>query len=172
MIIRQERPSDYEEVYELVKKSFATTTFSDGTEQDYLNQVRQKDSFIIELSLVAEDDSGKIVGQIVLYETDITTPQGIITELLLSPICVHPDYFRRGIARLMMNESFLIAKKMGYKAVFLCGNPDFYSKVGFKPTYQYHIYHVEDNLKTADWSMVRELVDDALVGISGKISTQ
>ncbi|MCL2072155.1 MAG: hypothetical protein FWH07_08010 [Oscillospiraceae bacterium] len=99
--IRQETPADYAEVYELVKLSFATVTyltdasegvFSDEPVEDYLNGVRFKDTFIPELSLVAEHENGEIIGQIVLYETDIITAEKSITELVLSPICVHPNY--------------------------------------------------------------------------------
>lgn len=169
MRIRQEQVSDYAEVYELVKLSFATASHADGTEADYLNGVRKKDSFIPELSLVAEDENGKIVGQIVLYQTDITMPGKKVTELVLSPICVHPDYFRRGIARALMEQAFEIAKKMGYAAVFLCGEPEFYRKIGFSPTYKSNIFHVTDTERNAEWCMVRELVDGALTGVSGTI---
>ena len=117
-----------------------------------MNEVRKKDSFIPALSLVTENEDGKLVGQVVLYKTIITTPGRAMTELLLSPICVHPDYFCR--------------------AVFLCGDPVFYKKVGFKPTFEYGIFHVQDESKTAEWSMVRELYSGALDGISGTINTQ
>jgi len=168
MHIRQERPSDYEEVYQLVKVSFESNERTDGTVPDYLNELRTKDVFIPELSLVAEND-GAIVGQIVLYKTDITTPQGKHTELLLSPICVHPNYFRQGIARAMTEEALTRAKDMGFGAVFLCGNPDFYCKLGFVPTYQHKIFHKSN--ASAEWSMVRELYADALCGIAGTIDT-
>jgi predicted N-acetyltransferase YhbS len=169
--IRQEQAADYVEVYQLVKRSFATSSDSDGTEPDYLNEVRQQDTFIPELSLIAEDEKGKIVGQIVLYKTTITTADHTVTELLLSPICVHPDCFRRGIARSLMEKAFGIAKQMGYGAVFLCGNPDFYRKFGFRPTYELGIFHVDDKAKTAEWSMVRALTPGALDNISGTINT-
>lgn len=108
MIIRQEGPRDYDEVYELVKKSFATST-NEG-EWDYLNEVRKKDTFI--------------------------------PELLLSPINVHPDFFRRGVARAMMTEAFRIAKDMGFTSIFLCGEPDFYHKFSFKGSYEYEIFDI------------------------------
>jgi len=117
MKIRQEHPADYPEVYELVKTSFATLPDADGTEADYLNDVRKKDTFIPELSLVAEHENGKLIGQIVLYKTDIATPDKTITELVLSPICVHPDYFRRGIARALMESAFARARDLGYSAL-------------------------------------------------------
>lgn len=171
MIIRQETPTDYDEVYNLVKISFATSSHADGTEPDYLNAIREKDTFIPELSLVAQEDDGKLIGQIVLYKTIISTETKPITELLLSPICVHPNYFRRGIARSMMEKAFKIAKRMGYKAVFLCGNPNFYHKVGFRPTYEYEIFHIKDRSKNAEWSMVRELEEGYLKNIKGTINT-
>lgn len=170
MVIRQEQIADYDEVYELVKISFATST-NDG-EWDYLNEVRKKDTFIPELSLVAVDDNGKLVGQIVLYKTNITTENAIFTELLLSPISVHPNYFRRGIAREMMKEAFQIAKGMGYQAVFLCGNPDFYHKIGFKPSYEYNIFHVADKTKKAEWCMAYELIAGSLINKIGTINIQ
>jgi predicted N-acetyltransferase YhbS len=171
MKIRQEQATDYSEVYELVKISFATSSHADGTEPDYLNEVRKKDTFIPELSLVVENDNGKIIGQVVLFKTLITTSDKQITELLLSPICVHPDYFHQGIARAMMEESFSIAKDIGYTAVFLCGNPDFYHKIGFRPTYEFGIFHINDETKNAEWSMVHELTDGALENIQGTINT-
>jgi hypothetical protein len=53
IIIRQEQPKYYEEVYALVEKSFATASHSDGDEADYLNEVKglaQKTKALIGLS--------------------------------------------------------------------------------------------------------------------------
>ncbi len=170
MIIRQERPADYDEVYDLVKKSFATST-NEG-ESDYLNEVQKKDTFIPELSLVAENDDGKLVGQIVLYKTDIIASDNVYTELLLSPISVDPDYFRKGIARAMMTEAFQIAKDMGFTAIFLCGDPDFYHRFGFRGSYEYGIFHIADKTKKAEWCMALELIPGALTGKSGTINIE
>lgn len=169
MIIRQEKISDYDKVCELVKKSFATNTDDDGETHDYLNELRGKDCFIPQLSLVAEHENGDIIGQIVLYKTDIVMNDKKITELVLSPICVSPDYFLRGIARKMAEKSFEISKTLGYRAVFLCGDPKIYRKLGFLPTYEYNIFHITDKEKNAEWCMVRELVSGALDNITGTI---
>jgi len=169
MKIRQETASDYSEVYELVKISFAANADDDGTTADYLNEIRKTDAFVPELSLVAESENGQIVGQIVLYKTTINTKNKETTALLLSPICVHPDYFRKGIARSLVEKAFCKAKEMDYKAVFLCGEPDLYRKFGFKPSFEYNIFHISDETKNAEWCMVHELVDGALNGISGTV---
>jgi predicted N-acetyltransferase YhbS len=169
LTIRQETPADYAEVCELVKTSFATNVDDDGTTHDYLNKLRTKDTFVPDLSLVAEDDDGSIVGQIVLYKTFVTTDRGKVAELVLSPICVRPDRFRRGIARAMVEDAVRIAAKMGFDGVFLCGDPAIYGRLGFVPSKQYGIYHVKD--KDAEWSMVRELYPGALSRITGTVDT-
>ena len=173
MRIRQEQASDYVEVYELVKASFGENPDDDGTVPDYLNNLRAKDTFIPELSLVAEHENGKIIGQIVLYKTNITTSSGeTITQLVLSPISVHPALFRQGIARALVEKALTLAKDMGYKAVFLCGHPPLYRKLGFVPTYEHGIYHISDKEKTAEWCMVRELVSGALENINGSVDCE
>ena len=127
--IRQETSADYNEVSELVRLAFATNDDDDGTVPEYLEALRKKDAFIPELSLVAEEN-GAIAGQIVLYKTDIETPVGKQTELLLSPLATHPDHFCRGIARTLIDAALALAKGMGFRAVFLCGDPAFYPKDG------------------------------------------
>ncbi|MDR0841610.1 MAG: N-acetyltransferase [Christensenellaceae bacterium] len=169
MRIRQEQPADYAAVYELVKISFAAAPHGDGTEADYLNEVRKKDTFIPELSFVAVLED-RIVGQIVLYKTSIATGGGARTELVLSPICVHPGCFGRGIATAMIEFALARAKELHYHAVFLCGAPDFYGKRGFVPTYEHGLIHIKDASGTAKWSMVRELYPGSLKGITGAIS--
>ena len=166
-LIRQEQPSDYGDVYHLVSQAFATTTTSDGTEADYLDKLRKKETFIPELSLVAEHSDGSIIGQIVLYQTYISTDDGLVLSLVLSPLSVHPDYFRRGIARALMNLAFDIACCMGYGAVFLCGEPAFYQRFGFTPSYHLGIFHINDS--KAEWCMVKELISGSLKEIHGTV---
>ena len=166
--IRQEQPRDYPTVYELVKAAFATVSYADGDEQDYLNELRGKSVFIPRLSLVAEM-ADKLVGQIVLYEMEITTPGGAVTQLVLSPVSVHPAYFRRGIARALMERAYEIARELGYTAVFLCGDPEVYRGLGYVPSRAFGIYHVDDKDRNADWCMAKELVPGALEGVVGTV---
>lgn len=168
IIIRQETPRDYQEVYDLVMAAFATADFSDGTEADYLNDIRTKDTFIPELSLVAQTSSNKLVGQIVLYRTLIQTENGDVETLVLSPISVHPDYFRQGIARAMVERASQLAAGMGFTSIFLCGDPIVYRRLGFVPSYSFGIQHIKD--PKAEWCMGLKLVPHALSDIFGTIN--
>ncbi len=46
MIIRPEREEDYRAIYSLVKLAFQSVEFSDGSEADLVNMLRQGKSFI------------------------------------------------------------------------------------------------------------------------------
>ena len=61
LIIRQERPEDYDTVYHVVKEAFENAEYTDGNEQNLVVALRKSKSFIPELSLVAVEDE-KIVG--------------------------------------------------------------------------------------------------------------
>lgn len=171
MTIRVETESDYEAVYDVVKSAFATTSFSDGTEADYLNRIRKKPCFIPELSLVAEDDE-KIVGQVVLYKAEIDAPGRTITQLVLSPLSVSPDCFRRGIGGSLIQEGCRRAQLLGYQAVFLCGDKTYYARFGFSPTCAYGIFHKKDTSRSAEWCMVKELEHGYLQGVTGLIDIE
>ncbi len=92
MLIRKEEPKDYEIVYSVVKDAFDSAEHSDGNEQDLVNALRKGESFIPELSLVAEIN-GKIVGHIMFTRAMV----GRDAVLVLAPLSVVPKYQRKGI---------------------------------------------------------------------------
>jgi len=170
--IRQETPDDYPEVNALVDTAFTfyRATYNVPGEDDtadYLIAVRQKDTYIPELAFVAVLPDGKIAGQITLYHTDIITATNRITQLVLSPISVLPEFHKRGIAREMITYALAKAKEMGYVAVFLQGNPRFYEKFGFEPAYKHGIYHERDKERSAEYCMVNILTPGGLDGVTG-----
>ena len=134
MEIRQERPADYEAVYEVVKTAFATAEHSDGTEQDLVAALRHSPSFIPELSLVAVLD-GKIVGHILFTKVTV----GGRTELALAPLSVLPACQRQGIGQALMAEGHCIAKRLGFDYSIVLGHPGYYPKAGYRPASLYGI---------------------------------
>lgn len=72
MEIRKEEPKDYTEIYEVVKRAFSSAEQADGNEQDLVNALRSGDSYIPQLSLVAEEN-GKIVGHIMFTRAQVET---------------------------------------------------------------------------------------------------
>lgn len=75
MEIRQAHKQDYKEIYEFVKIAFQTAKVSDGTEQDFVLNLREGNSYIPELELIAVEDK-QIIGHIMFTKQIIKTEQG------------------------------------------------------------------------------------------------
>lgn len=140
MVIRQEKKEDVDTVYNLIKEAFATAQMSDGTEQDFANKLRESEKFIPQLALVAEE-KGEIIGHIMLTKLCVQTSEGDKEALLLAPISVKLENRGKGVGKTLIKKSLERAKELGYKAVFLAGNPGYYSRFGFQPTIKYNITH-------------------------------
>ena len=132
--IRQENKNDYEEIYNVVKTAFETAEHSDGNEQDLVVALRNSDSFIPELSLVAIKDN-KIVGHILFTKIKI----GNNEELALAPLAVLPKYQKQGIGSKLIQQGHKIAKKLGYHYSIVLGSETYYPKFGYVPAIQYEI---------------------------------
>ena len=132
--IRQKSQKDYEEVYRVVKTAFETAEHSDGNEQDLVVALRNSDSFIPELSLVAVKDD-KIVGYILFTKIKIENHE----EIALAPLAVLPEYQKQGIGSMLIEQGHKIAKKLGYHYSIVLGSENYYPKFGYIPAIQYGI---------------------------------
>ena len=132
--IRQENQKDYEEAYKVVKTAFETAEHSDGNEQDLVVALRNSDSFIPELSLVAVKDD-KIVGYILFTKIKIENHE----EIALAPLAVLPEYQKQGIGSMLIEQGHKIAKKLGYHYSIVLGSENYYPKFGYIPAIQYGI---------------------------------
>lgn len=172
VIIRPEIPSEYEEVNELICAAFAE---QHGIElgifmKEHFIEERKKETFIPELSLVAVLEDGKIVGEVALHETDITTSSGKITQLVLAQSAVLPECRMQGIMRMLVEHALQKAKMLGYGAVFLGGNPKLYARYGFEPSSIYGIYHENRDKWGDEGFMVCILKSGVLDGVTGTTS--
>lgn len=134
LVIREETPADYEKVYLLVKKAFASAEHADGNEQDLVNELRKGDSFIPSLSLVAEKD-GVLAGYILFTKLRI----GEETALALAPLAVLPDFQKQSIGSALIKEGHKRAKEMGYRFSVVLGSEKYYPKFGYIPASRYGI---------------------------------
>ena len=130
--IRQEKPKDYEEVYNVVKTAFASAEHSDGNEQDLVANLRKSNNFVPELSLVAIQDN-KIVGYIMFTKIKI----GKYEELALAPLGILPEYQKQGIGKKLIEKGHRIAKELGYHYSIVLGSEKYYPKLGYVPASQY-----------------------------------
>ena len=118
MHIRPEIDADKEAIYETVRSAF-----NQAMEADLVDELRMSGDS--ELSLIAEED-GKVIGHILFSR--MQSPEG---ALGLAPVSVLPDQQGKGIGSALIQEGLARAKQAGWKAVFLLGEPDYYSRFGF-----------------------------------------
>lgn len=139
IMIQQETPSDYQMVENLIKSAFKTAPHSDGNEHLLVNQLRNSPSFIPELSLIAkignEKETSKIVGHILLTKIQINNH----TELALAPLSVLPEYQNQGIGKALINQAHTKAKALGFNAIVLLGEPNYYGKFGYQTASDFNI---------------------------------
>ncbi|WP_251441531.1 GNAT family N-acetyltransferase [Veillonella intestinalis] len=134
MIIRQEKPSDYETVYQLIIEAFKEAEHSDGNEQNLVVALRQSQSFEPKLSLVAEINN-IIVGHILFTKVEV----GKKVALALAPLSILPDYQKRGIGLALIKEGHTIAKQLGYTYIIVLGHPQYYPKAGYQLAKNYNL---------------------------------
>ena len=126
MIIRDERPGDEARIYEVTKTAFAPMPYSDGNEQDCVNQLRADGDLTV--SLVAEIDD-VIVGHIAFSPVFF---DGVIDSWYgLGPVSVWPDLQKQGVGKALIEAGLEEIKKLGAKGCVLIGDPAYYHRFGF-----------------------------------------
>ncbi len=165
MRIRPETAADYNEIYSLVKVAFETAKVKDGDEQDYAVKLRSGAGYIPGLALVAEENN-RLIGHIMLTKIHIDHEGHKQDALLLSPLSVLLEYRNKGVGSALVRDSLERAKKLGYKYIFLVGDPAYYSRFGFSSISGYAI---TQSLVPNEYALVLELQANALSGVSGSI---
>ena len=84
----------------------------------------------------------------------------------MGPIAVLPKYQRMGVGKALIAHTRSVAAEMGYRAILLCGDPDYYSKAGFVAAEQFNIRTSENKYIAA--LHVCPLWPDALAGVTGQ----
>ena len=140
MELRLENEKDYFEVENLTREAFWDVYRPGCSEHLVLNKLRQADSFIKDLDYVLIED-GKIVGNIVYTKMFTGTERKMSDEVIaFGPISVHPDFQRKGLGKKLIEYTLDKAKCLGYKAVLITGDNNYYNPLGFESACRYHVY--------------------------------
>lgn len=165
LVIREETENDYFNVEYMTKKAF-WNRYVPGCNEHYLvHKIRESEDYIPELSRVAEVN-GEIVGTIMYTKSYVTDGINKTEVLTFGPLCVEPKFQNKGIGGALLETTMDLARKAGYKAIIIFGEPGYYPKHGFKTCDNFNI--TTRDSKNFDAFMGIELVKDGLKGVSGK----
>lgn len=132
MQLRPETPQDYGKIFNFVQTAFATAHIKDGTEQDYVNMLRQSPNYLPNLTLMGELD-GELTAYIMFTKTYVKNGDNMYEALLLAPVAVAIEHRNRGLGSDMIKTALEMAKDDGHQAVFVVGDYNYYQRFGFKP---------------------------------------
>jgi len=162
--LRLEEEKDYKIVEELTKEAFWNAHVPGCDEHLLIHNLRKINEFIKELDFVAINNN-KIVGNIVYVKSYITNDGIKNTVLTFGPVSVLPQYQNMGIGSKLINHTIKLSKEMGYRAIIIYGDPEYYKRFGFKESKQYGITNKDKKYPVA--LLVLELFPNALNGIEG-----
>jgi len=168
IMIRNETKEDYFEVENLTREAFWNVYKPGCDEHLVLHQLRSHESFIPALDLVAVYDH-RIVGNIVYSKASIKNHIGQRFEVIMfGPVAVLPAYQHRGIGKQLIETSMAMARDLGYRAVLITGDSQYYAKFGFQAAFKFDIhYHGVPQDYPAEFFMAKELLEGGLKGVQG-----
>lgn len=134
-----------------------------------VEEIRSGKYYLPELELMMTDRRGEIVGYVMFSKFPL---EGRYEDelLLLSPAAVKTELQRQHISKEIIEYGFCRAKKAGFKAVLVEGNPMNYQSRGFRTSADFGII-ADESIKLPDISclMVKELEAGALKNIKGTV---
>lgn len=171
-IIRLERKEEYQEVENLVREAFWNVYRPGCLEHYVLHCLRDDADFVPELDFVMEKD-GKLIGQNIFMKAHIKADDDRdIPILTMGPICITPEFKRKGYGKILLDYSLEKAVELGAGALCFEGNIDFYGKSGFTFASDYGIrYHGLPEGEDASFFLCKELIYGYLKEITGEYAT-
>lgn len=160
--IRNEKETDYERVEEITREAFYNL-YVPGCNEHYLVHVmRSHKDFVPELDFVIEVNN-EIIGNIMYTKTKLIDESGQEKNILtFGPVCILPEYQRKGYGKKLMEYSFERAAALRFDVIVIFGNPNNYVSRGFKSCKKYNMCMENGTYPSA--MMVKELKPDALDG--------
>ncbi len=167
-IIRLENNNEHREVENLVRESFWNVYRPGCTEHYVLHQLRNDPAFVHELDFVMEKD-GKLIGQNMFMRAFITADDDRdIPIMTMGPICISPEFKRKGYGKKLLDYSLEKAAELGVGALCFEGNIDFYGKSGFTYAREFGIrYHGLPDGADDSFFLCKEFKTGYLDGITG-----
>ena len=168
MIIRLEEEKDYFETENLTREAFWNVYREGCFEHLIIHNLRKDKSFVKELDYCIEIDN-KIIANIVYAKGKLKLENGNIREILIfGPVSVLPEYQKKGYGEKLINYTIEKAKELGFDAIVIMGNPNYYKKFGFESCSKYKIYYEGiDKKEETPFFMIKILNDNNIENLKG-----
>lgn len=165
--IRLEETKDYFEVENLTREAFWNIYRPGCFEHLVINNLRNDESFVKELDYIIEKDN-QIIANIVYVNGTLKQSNGFQRKVLtFGPVSVLPKYQKQGYGEKLINYTINKAKLLGYDAIIITGNPDYYQKYGFVSASKYEIYYEGMEKEETPFFMIKILDENKVKELKG-----
>jgi predicted N-acetyltransferase YhbS len=164
--IRNTVRQEYYQTENLTREAFWNLYRSGCDEHLVLHQIRERSCYIEKLDKIAIYKE-EIVGHIISSIAKVIDKQNKEHKVLcVGPVSVAPSFQNQGIGAQLMNSSISEAQKMGFKAMILFGNPDYYHRFGFVNAKEFDI--TTKDSQNLEPFMAFELQKNGLKDVEGR----
>ncbi|MFZ0994782.1 MAG: N-acetyltransferase [Candidatus Dormiibacterota bacterium] len=123
---RPELEDDFPAIRELIAATMRILT------ADLVELIREGDGYVPQLSRVAVNQAGEVVGYVMLNRVELVGDK-TWSVLSLSPLAVTPTLQRAGIGSALVNDVLSVADELGETMVVVLGHAAYYPRFGFLP---------------------------------------
>jgi putative acetyltransferase len=152
-IIREELPTDVEQVRFLLQAAFSTEA-----ESKLVDALRANGKAIISLVAVCAED---VMGHI-LFSPVTTSPPGRAKGIGLAPVAVLPRFQSQGIGSSLILAGLHVCRELGYDFCVVLGSPEYYHRFGFETASEHQL---ENEYGAGEEFMVIHFTDQAAAGL-------
>ncbi len=154
---------------DMVKRTFTNSESAEDAQivVNLVQEIRSMDYYVPELELIMVDEKDEVIGFVLFSRFHL---EGKFSDelLILTPVAVKTELQRQHISKELIEFGLERAKKMGFKAVIVEGDPNNYRSRGFKTSCDYGITAAESvRLPSPVNLMVTELEENACKRING-----
>lgn len=128
--IRAATAADAKAVDALIRAAFAGTDFGHQGEADLVRMIEADGDALV--SLVAEQ-SGDIVGHVLLSRMDVEADGDAVAAAGLAPVSVAPDRQGQGVGAALIRAGLDVLRERGVAMSFVLGHKDYYPRFGYSP---------------------------------------
>ncbi len=144
IIIREERKEDYKATENMVMRTFWNIHGPGCNEHLLVRLIRNSKDYLPQISRVAEQD-GKIIGAIYYTKACVVDKDRTHDIITFGPLAIEPALQNSGTGRMLLEETFKLAREAGYSGIAIYGEPKYYPKRGFEDCKKYGITDPEGN---------------------------
>ncbi|HKJ66724.1 MAG TPA: N-acetyltransferase [bacterium] len=169
VIIRTARESEYAQTEHITREAF-WNQYKPGCEEHLiLHNLRQSESYVPALDLVATRQSD-IIGHCISTKASVLDPHQHTHEVVcVGPVSVLPAFQQQGVGAQLLQQSIITACASGFAGMILFGDPAYYHRFGFQNAAHYGITTKEG--ENFDAFMALELQENGLRAIHGRFYT-